>query len=270
MATLPEGQVLSWDSYIEHGLEDAVRRVPELAARAMPELKKHIKAWRDREWKIIHRGLREDFGMELPYGVEPHWVGPGRAVYWQAQAERRAKAVKDEAGGRNKVAIDEVKTGWAPTSPLPANTAHTIGYYLRKGLQFRPPDYDVSVELSSGLASPAELPQGEKPPVVAYRCRRHVEGDKTFANWRAYMAHCRAYGEMPDPEQAPPPLVQRRMKISNYWCLMHHVGFKTRRQAQLHVNGHSSGMELVSQYADPITVDQMEIVATQLRSPGKR
>jgi len=122
-------ETLKWDSFLTEGD------------------RKHLDGFREIEWPNIRRVLYQaPYENIAPKGVEPHWVLPGKAVYWQEQIVREHVELKDDEGIPYRDVL-EVSAGWQPTGPLPANNASVIAHYLRKGFRLRPPGReDVEVE----------------------------------------------------------------------------------------------------------------------------
>lgn len=259
--TLPEGTVLRWDSFIEHRLDEIGSfPLPNLAAEQVPASRQALDAWRKREWKVIYRSLRDDHDVDWPESIEPHWVGPGSAVYWQRQVETKAVEVASASGRPVKELVD-VEKGWVPTSPLPAD-ASGIAYYLRKGLRLRPSDYDESVELSS---EPAPSPEAEGESTgPQYYCDRHPglrgDGVQKFVNWRAYRAHCHQSLEDLDPNQLPPQTVLNQMAQYSYWCVKCQIGFNSPRAATQH-----SALRTEMRPALHISAEEMRNFAVSVR-----
>ena len=57
-------QQLAWDAFLPEG-----------------PTRQHVEAYRRSEWPQIRLELAREYNLELQ--DEPHWVGPGSAVYWQ-------------------------------------------------------------------------------------------------------------------------------------------------------------------------------------------
>ena len=193
-----------WDYYLEE------------AARP------RVEGFRRSEWRNIQTDLRK-VGVTL--GVEPCWVEPGRAVFWQEQKVREREVVMEEGGART--VFVERSTGYTPTLPQPANNASLIARYLRKGLLLRPPGQET-VEIKD------EVPLIEPDQPEPYICFRHgADIRKSFPTWKGYMNHCRYYVEK--PEYGPPQGVSQRADKYAYYCLYHNVGFDSESGAKRHI-----------------------------------
>ena len=172
------------------GLQDRTSRLPWdnfVSDEIDSNTHLHIDRFRESEWPNILRELaKEPYKIELPEGLEPHWVAPGRAVYW---SERIVREVVDrEEDGISKRVVEDVSHGWFPTNEehgLPANNPSIIAHYLNKGFRLRPPEAGVSVEtLQSAFTAEAleliDQEPEEEIEVQTYTCRRH--GNKSIWN----------------------------------------------------------------------------------------
>jgi len=199
-------ETLKWDSFLTEGD------------------RKHLDGFREIEWPNIRRVLYQaPYENIAPKGVEPHWVLPGKAVYWQEQIVREHVELKDDEGIPYRDVL-EVSAGWQPTGPLPANNASVIAHYLRKGFRLRPPGReDVEVEEMVPTEEPAQTEQ--------FKCYRHGNR-KWFKNWKSYLQHCARYQE--PPEHDVPDYVVERQRQYAYYCLLHDKGFQNSRSAKRH------------------------------------
>lgn len=218
---------LPWDTFLEREAER--RKVPEVGrTEHLRRLRLVIADWKSTEWSAIVRQLNNGYNWQMPEGLEPHWVAPGRAVFWQEQQVRQAISHQDSAGRTYKT-MEERSQGWEPTSPLPANSASVMAAHLKKGLRLRPPDDGVGVELLAGLATPVEE-AGE--PSVQYTCQLHSKGDVVFPTWKGYARHCAYYKEQ--PKALPPTAVTERASEFEYYCYLHDQGWINRKAAERH------------------------------------
>jgi hypothetical protein len=201
-------KIYPWDEF----LEDNNRR--------------HVEAWRRLEWpNILHQLSRAPFHIMLPEGLEPCWVLPGKAVFWQEQSVRQGVTKTDDQGREYRVA-EVVSNGWSVTHPFPANSASAIAYQLRKGLRLRPPGQEV---VETGTMAPVE---GSTQTEQMFVCTRHGFDRKAFATWKGYLHHCQYYKEAPD--ENPPWDVLERAKTFPYFCMVHNKGFQNHAGATRH------------------------------------
>jgi hypothetical protein len=267
-ATLERDVRLPW----EHFLEGSVRQVhPTLDASrteaALRQARLHIDAWRRGEWQGIVRELNKVHYFEVPEELEPHWVSPGRAVYWQLQTVREIQTVTDSDGNtvldrRGKPCREVIwkQVGYKPTTlqGLPANNASMIARYLEKGFRFRPPVEGTALETLQEAAIPAEALQHETPPDPprSYICLRHPK-PKEFQNWKGYIRHCLQYREPPTEEL--PAHIRERIAQYDWYCMLHNVGFRNERLAKRHLT-----MELrkPGRAVHP-SVDDMKVVSQE-------
>lgn len=188
-----------------------------------------VEAFRVFAWKAMQRQLASDFEPRLGARDEnePHWVTAGQAMFWQWQEQTER---------------------WEQVGPLPANTAGLIHHTLQNGLRLRPnvEPFEAAVP-SEGLQGDAE----ELP--VRYTCARHGEGPCKFRAWRDYVDHLRHYREV--PEYDPPADVARRARTYLYYCLMSGTGFRSERDAKIHLR------HCLASVGKPVhaTVDQMRM-----------
>lgn len=220
--------VLPWNVFLERQIRegDAIR--PEgLREQFAQELRNGVNSFRLQDWKNIKRDLLQRHHWELPDGLEPHWIGPGTAVYWQQQVRRERVERK-----KGIWSIEDRYEGWAPTlQGLPANNASQIAHYLDKGLRLRPPDSALDAKQVAEL-----LPEGkteEKPQEFIYFCGRHPEhGSTGFRTWEQYIKHCDH--NMEPVEFEAPAAVKERMQGYKYFCILHNTGFNNYRLAYRH------------------------------------
>lgn len=216
---------LPWDNFVD----DEVN----------PDAYNHIDRFRESEWPNIVRELaKEPYKIELPVGLEPHWVAPGKAVYWNELIVR--EKVEKTNYGATYWGLEDVSHGWFPSSEkhgLPANNASTIAHYLNKGFRLRPPEAGVSVEtLQSAFTAEAleliDQEPEEEIEVQTYTCRRHGNKSRTFKSWKGYIAHCTQYKE--NLESEPPEEVQKLALEYPYFCFIHNRGFSSYKSAWRH------------------------------------
>ena len=206
-----------WDTY-----------VPNEATR------EHIDAFRAQEWDTIRRELLANYHIALPDDVEPHWVGPGRAVYWHQDTYlQRVEKTDDE--GKVYWEREEIISPWNP-SGLPngheANNAGQIAHYLEKGFRLRPPVDGVDVEVFGVTALPPEA-QGELEDTrPEYACNRHSKGKVVFRTWDAYVEHCTHNKEL--PEHMAPQEVWDRLEQFQWYCFQHNWGSSSARHVKHH------------------------------------
>jgi hypothetical protein len=206
---------LAWDAFLKEG-------------GAYPN---HIATFRRVEWPNIVRLLKKEYGIIIEDDSEPHWVAPGKAVYWQEQIESRVS--QDAQGNRERT---WEPTGWKPTSFLPANNASVIAYYLRKGLRFRPPLEGVGVEEALQVAAvPSEALQSLaiEEEKTEYACNRHNNGTIRFGSWKAYIRHC--VNKIETIEYDLPMEVAEIAKGFQWYCSVHNQGFNNERNVKLHI-----------------------------------
>lgn len=217
---------LPWDAFLQREV-----------AKGDPVHHAHIDGFRRRDWPNIKRELaRAPFNLVVADGLEPHWVAPGRAVFWQEQIVRERKSFKDDLGNV-RYTMEDVPTGWQPTDGgLPANNASGIAYWLNKGLRLRPPGDGVTAETWETTVSPEALRAMDVVPEVIpnkYTCNRHGVDLRGFGTWKAYIQHCTYFIEQ--PEFDPPEESQLRAGLAKYYCAAHDKVFNNARLAFHHV-----------------------------------
>ena len=244
------------------GLQDRTSRLPWdnfVPDEADSNVHLHIDRFRESEWPNIVRELaKEPYNIVLPEGLEPHWVAPGKAVYWSELIVR--EVVEKEEYGISKRVIEDVSHGWFPVGEehgLPANNASTIAHYLNKGFRLRPPEAGVSDETlqSTFTAEALELidQEPEEEETVEYVCRRHNNRTRRFKSWKTYVAHCAQYRE--GIEADIPEEVTVKMQEFSYFCLLHNKGFTNNKSAWRHMK---SELRRQGKAAHP-SVEQMKI-----------
>lgn len=196
-----------WDSKLRESVAPA-----QLASVSL-----HLDSFRRFEWKQIVRELR-GHGWHVPDGLEPCWVGPGRAVLWQRQLVR-VRGVEEDRG-------------FAPTSGLPVGNARQLAYWLEKGLLLRPPLPEGVEESPTGVEA-APSPEAPEVPTVEYLCGRHEQGELRFKTWKAYMRHTVRHGEVPEGE--PPAEVMERRAASLFYCDVHDTPILNEKAAKFHI-----------------------------------
>jgi hypothetical protein len=202
-----------------------------------------VEMWRETNWRNIKIQLLSEFGAEVSDSREPHWVGPGTAVWYQNRINR----LRVEKDGHYE--FREEETGFLPTDPLPCNNASLIHRYLEKGLRLRPLEYDVDIEASET----ADSPNGSREPQQTFHCKRHPTGSYRFDKWGTYLHHCNHYRE--SIEEKPPGAIIERMGQFRWYCLRHDVGWRSQRAVRHHV-GFYSDDQLGLRHA---TLVQMEV-----------
>lgn len=187
-----------------------------------------VEAFRRAEWPNIKRFLSKDYGIDLPEGLEPCWVEPGKAIFWQEQRLRMPETRTDDQGREYREMVEHTM-GYLPTSPFPANNASQIAGRLRKGDRLRPPD-QVVVEAEA----PDSLEESAQPAnEPTFLCDRHGIGNRrVLKSWKSYMQHCQFYKEVPEIE--PPPDVLARAALHEYFCYFHGKGFISQAGATHH------------------------------------
>jgi hypothetical protein len=248
---------LPWDSFLEKELNE----LPEAYAIS---LRTHINAFRKSEWPQIKLKLRQTFvrgeggalhAWEIPDGMEPHWVSPGRAILWQRQIVRERRERATEEGGRERY-LEEVDKGWMPTAPVLINDASIFASVLQRGLRMRPPYDGVDAE-TLRLATPSEgLVESESEPVPKYICAggaAHPDEMK-FPSWKAYIKHTSHRKEAPDMEQCPESILKRAQQYQ-WYCFIHNVGYSNERHAQRHIKDE---LRKAGRSVHP-TIQQMEV-----------
>jgi len=164
-----------------------------------------VEGFRHQEWRNIQLELRK---LNINLGVEPCWVEPGRAVFWQQQ-----------------VLVGHEPTGYERTEPQNANNASHIARYLRKGLLLRPPDQEI-VEMED------EVLLTESEQTDPYICLRHGNKRKSCPTWKGYIKHLQFYHEAPEYE--PPAGIAKKAEQFAYYCVYHDKGFQNIKGAKHH------------------------------------
>jgi hypothetical protein len=203
---------------------------------------KMIESWRRSEWDVIARDLQTIYWWNIPEGIEPHWVSPGKAVYWQEQTILGRQFVDDITGAVIPYTADAIdkghwertyeSSGWETTGPLPANNASQLAHYLNKGFRLRPPVDGVDAET---MRESADLPEAPSEDVssVQYYCLRHPDKGKLgFINWKTYIRHCAQYQEKPIGD--PPQEILDFAGMFKWYCPLHNVGYNKSKEAQRH------------------------------------
>ena len=178
------------------------------------------------EWETIVRNLARYHGQEVAY--EPHWVAPGRAVYWHHEVVREKFARED-----GTTYLDDRDYGWQPQGfPHGLATGNEVQLLatLKKGFRLRPPVDGVDEVFESAV--PSEAQGGPVNEAPLYECKRHEKGRVTFVTWKSYIDHCRHFKEKPD--QVPPQEVLDKMEQATYYCVLCDKSFEKERQAAQH------------------------------------
>lgn len=223
---------LDWNAFLEADVDKVALPAPT-RERVLRQRQAGLDAFREFEWPKIRSELNRLHGLAVSEGLEPHWVEAGSAVYWQEQIQRQRKEVGTTPDGTIIREMQDVFEGWRPTSPLPANSAGQIAYYLQKGLRLRPPTNGVDVEVLSA-AVPADALQrpDASPPARTFKCQRH--GDlRAFTTWKAYIQHCTHRRE--SLEEVAPKAVVEMAKGYMYYCYLHNKGFNNPKIMQRHI-----------------------------------
>lgn len=220
--------ILPWDHFIK---DELLGRNPhlegEVLERAIERDKIHIERWKEMEWPHMAKELKE-FSYKVSEGIEPHWVGPSRAVLWQRQTIRKRKV--DESG---KAKLVDETLGWTPTKGQPIGSASQLAYYLRKGLRLRPPRDGVEdVRLLTELETASSAESLSEEPEAQFIDNRSANGTVGFVTWKAYMRHCERFRLKPEYE--PPDAVKRTMLDFPYFDLVRNKGFKNQKAAYIH------------------------------------
>ena len=231
---------LTWDAFLNDEDEGAHRQV---------------EGFREAEWHNIRRQLRNDYNWDVPDGLEPHWIAPGRAVFWQQQIVRERVFRVDDRGRRRPV-VEDVERGWAPTTlaGLPAGSSSQIAHWLDKGLRMRPPVDGVDAETLKAAVPSGSIEVEPEPELEdLFHCYRHGIKQRGFKTWKLYAAHCAAYREIPELE--PPDETKEIMKAFKFYCLLHNVGFNNNALAARHVRNE------LRKPGKPVhqTLDQMKV-----------
>jgi hypothetical protein len=214
VGTPTESVELPWDYFLQQ-LE------PKNVANPMLERFRRV------EWETMVRNLARYHGQEVAY--EPHWVAPGRAVYWHHEIIR-----EKQVDAEGNTYLDDVDHGWRPRGfpqGLATGNEMQLLAMLKKGFRLRPPIDGVDEVFESAVPSEAQgEPQIEAP---LYECKRHTKGRMTFISWKSYIDHCRHFKEKPD--QVPPQEVIDKMVRATYYCVLCDKSFDAERQAAQHV-----------------------------------
>ena len=246
---------LSWDAFLEKVVLRQAIGTEDVRQGQLKNVRRHIDVFREVEWRNIKRDLaRAPYNWQVPEGLEPHWVAPGRAVYWQPVVVREIVERTDDDGQKIRE-FEDVQKGWAPTdSGVPANNPSVIAHYLDKGLRFRPPRDGVSDEVLKSAVPSDAFQEPEEVPEPAYRCD-HGMDKYVFTVWKTYLEHCRRYKELPKFD--PPAEIMALAKTFPYFCYVHGKGFKMKRAAGRHVQ--AERRRTIN--APHATVEQMEVGA---------
>ena len=233
MTTVADKDILlRWDYFLdEMGLTPGGGE----AARTM------IAAWRLSEWPTIKRDLARQFRWEIPDDLDPHWVAPGRAVYWCHEITSRPvpvlvggepETIDGQLTGRRE--WKDFDNGWNPTKGLPANNPTQIAHYLDKGFRLRPPQEGVEMETLKESAEASDDLQGDTSDTrPTYACYKHAKGKLVWRTWKAYIQHCLSKKEA--PEYDLPPEVAERAKKFPFYCAIHDRGFTHPAHAGRHL-----------------------------------
>ena len=210
--------MLDWDHFL-------------VQSQSSDGIKSAIERYRNTEWPKLRRDLATRYSVEVPEHIEPHWVAPGRAVFWQREVVRtQHERVID---GATQWLFEDVDRGWQPSGyPRGYRTASasSLATFFKKGFRLRPPVDGVDDE-----AVESAVPEAQGVSTRVFTCKRHQKGKTEFPTWKAYIQHCSHYREA--PQEAPPEDVLRRIKTYAYYCFLHDRGFGNQHLAQRHVQG---------------------------------
>ncbi len=201
-----------------------------------------IDGYRRAEWKSSRQKLLKQYRWSIPEGMEPHWVAPQKAVYWQEKTTYKREFVSNvgekpmehtasniDVGHWRRVKVGEGE--WAPTGPLPAH-AGAIAHYLNKGFRLRPPVAGVTDAIKRESADLLEVASENTKAEPKFFCYRHGEKKMGFTNWDGYLKHCVHYGEHPAGD--PPKEVLAKAANFVWYCVWHDVGFNKRKGIEQH------------------------------------
>ena len=241
----PTLETLPWDAFLQREmLKDRSNASTEIQEASLKSMRRQIDGFRQIEWPNIKRDLAMvPYRWEVPEGLDPHWVSPGKAVFWQQLIIRNGVTKTDNDGHQYRV-VEETPGEWSPTDAgLPANNPSVIAGYLNNGFRFRPPSDTVMEVLQSHVPSDAlQAIDKESEPEVPpkYWCYRHRTGLDHYGvkTWEAYLQHCQAYFEL--PEYDPPDEMLQRARGFPYFCHIHGFGFSNEKRARQHVRLFSS------------------------------
>lgn len=195
----------------------------------------HLRQWRKRDWRNIKRELKELYGLAVPDELEPHWVAPGKAVFWKNTILLEYKRDPEKLK-HNVMEILETSLGeWKPTAPQPVGNAAQLHRYLDyKGFRLRPPLSGVEAGLKELIEAveAADQPEESKPEFI---CLNH---DYITHTWKGYLNHTNHFKEPPDLSQMPDD-VREAMKTAEYYCAVHNISFPAERSAIHHVREHA-------------------------------
>lgn len=226
MVEVVEERSLAWDAFLQ-------REATKPGGTKVDIRRDQIDGFRRVDWPNIRRQLATDFHWELPQGLEPNWVEPGRAVLWQEHILRKPVLKHRDDGTTYRVMEDHYTGEWHPTSSgLPLGNASQIAHWLDKGFRLRPPvdGVDAKTYESSGLsdALQAGSPEAEDTR-QRWACSRHRN---SYVLWKMYMEHCLIH--METPEHDVPEAERQRMSAFPFWCVMCWRGFKNNSGATRH------------------------------------
>ena len=248
-----DSKVAPWDMFLGTDAEEKGYKTPEQRDVYLRHLRTHVEAFRVSEWKSIARQLKNEFGWDLPEGLEPMWVASGRAMLWQHQVYSRHG--------------EEIDAGWAPTSGLPIGSAAQLATYLEKGLRLRCPPADAGVDDVEAWKLPALPPQETKeepaPPEYQYLCDRHNK-IVAFTTWKGYIRHCQTKNE--EPEIAPPDNIRNLAINYSYYCPLHGKGFHSKKLATRHIQT-EMGVQVTRQHP---SLDEMHALTQGLKQAAKK
>jgi hypothetical protein len=233
---------MPWDAFVDM---EVARSVPHEDARPARDrsVRAMITRFRANEWpriktELATRNWPDAFDKNnsshpwvVPDDLEPHWTGPGKAVYWQ-QEQKLPSLVWNESLKRTE-RIPGGDGEWKPTLPLPANPASQIAHYLGKGFRLRPPR-DAAEEASLKKIQPVEPAPEPVPEPPRFECNRHGLDRRAFSTWKGYLAHCLVYKELPDAALVPLE-VHERSQAFPYYCTIHDKGFTNKKLAERHI-----------------------------------
>jgi hypothetical protein len=231
---------LPWDSFLNKELERMSQQFAE-------NLRRHTETFREMEWpqiklqlqQIVHRDTPDGplTYWNVPDGMEPHWMGPGRAVFWQEHIVRERR-VRDDENGKPERYLEEVNYGWRPTSAILVNNASIFASVLQRGLRMRPPEIGVDAEALRSATPPEGLIEEiEQPAAPRYTCYGGPgnHADTIYQpSWKAYIRHCSYRRCVPDMTQCPDTILKRARGFQ-WYCFVHNQGYNNSKLAQRHI-----------------------------------
>ena len=228
---------LPWDAFVDREI-DKLSSDGERRLDMAKSTRQHLDAWRELDWPNIKIELRKPpYQWEIPDDLEPHWIAPGKAVWWQKQTVR-TRVEKTGDNGRTYRILEDVEHGWQPTNAgLPTNNPSQIAAYLEKGLRLRPPldgvdDETLRSSVPSEALQAAYAVELEPEEQVEYVDQRIGYKKRTFHSWKSYVRFCSA-NKLP-LEHSVPAEVMEKAQGYRWYCFQCDVGFNNQRHAERH------------------------------------